>query len=124
MANDPKDISTTNTVAVVKTETVFEWIKDTAYLWAWLPIGLAVSAGLIFGYNQITGRAPVDELPVGVAGNLVIVVVAVALSVAEYRVLFPRIDTTKAGVPYWQVLAIYTIKVLLLWGNYWALSHG
>lgn len=124
MANDPTDISTTNTVAVVKTEGLWDWIKDNAYLWAWIPIGLAICIGIILGYNALTGRAPVDELPVGVAGNLVIVIFAVALSVATYRLAFPRIDTAKAGVPWWQVVAIYAIKVFLLWFFWYALSHG
>jgi len=35
------DISTTNNVAVVENKTWFDWVKDNAYLWAWLPIGLA-----------------------------------------------------------------------------------
>lgn len=123
--NSPvSDISTTNDVAVVENKTWVETIWDTAYLWAWLPIGLAICAGLILGYNKLTGRAPVDELPIGVAGNLVVTIVAIALSIATYRVFFPRIDTTKAGVPWWQVISMYAIKMLLLWGIWYALSHG
>lgn len=124
MPNDPNDISTTNAVAIVKTVTWYEWVKDNAYLWAWLPVGLAMSVGLILGYNKVTGRAPVDELPIGVAGNLVILIIAIVLAVATYRVFFPRIDTTKAGVPWWQVLAMYAIKCFLIWFHWYALSHG
>jgi len=66
----------------------------------------------------------VDELPIGVAGNLIVVIVSVILAVATNRLWFPRIDTTKAGVPWWQAIAMYAIKLLLLWAFYYALSHG
>lgn len=119
------DISTTNNVAVTPPpETVWEWINDNLVGVLWIPGGLIATVGLILGYNLLTGRTPVDELPVGVGGNLVIVLVSAAISIYFFRATFPRIDTTKAGVPWWQVLAIYLIKLWLFAFSWYALSHG
>lgn len=119
------DISTTNTVAVVEPpKTAWEWFKDNIVGVLWIPAGLIATVVLILGYNKLTGRAPVDELPIGVGGNLVIVLAAAAVSIYFFRATFPRIDTTKAGVPWWQVIAIYLIKLFLFWFCWYALSHG
>ena len=121
---DPNDIRTTNAVAVVETHGFWEWFQDHWVGLLWIPLGIAFAVGLILGYNWLTGRSPVDELPVGVAGNFVIVLSAAATSIYFYRATFPRIDTTKAGVPWWQVVCIYAIKLFLLWFFWYAYTHG
>lgn len=92
------------------------WIRDHLWIhrpfYLWLPVVLVGIWGSLHGYHALTGRAPVDDLPVGALGNLLILIVAIILTNWTKPRLFDDVDTTKEN-RWWRV-AIDTFETCFL----------
>lgn len=107
MAKETTKLATADELPEVPPASKWQWIKDHVWihrpLYIWLPVILLGIWGMLHGYAALTGRAPVDDLPVGALGNLLIIIVAVILTNWTKPRLFDDIDTTIAGTAWWRI---------------------
>lgn len=96
------------------------WVHRPFYLW--LPIVLLSVWGALHGYRALTGRAPVDDLPVGSLGNLLILIAAIILTNWTHPRLFGIVETKDEAR--WYVIAWdYASIGFTFWLCWFALSH-
>lgn len=124
---DPGKIDLKDPVVEIPPQSKWTWVKNHLKIhrpfYVWLPIAVIGVWAAFHGYAALTGRAPVDELPIGALGNLLIAVVVVVLTNNTKGRLFDDIDTRDPAVPWWRVLidSWETIFLLLFFG--YLLTH-
>lgn len=116
MAKTSSPLASENAPPALTNTTKLAWLRS--HLWVhrpfylWLPIVLLGVWASLHGYHALTGRAPVDDLPVGALGNLLILIVAIILTNWTKARLFDDIDTTKED-RWWRV-AIDSLETAFL----------
>ncbi|SRR6266851_9129463 len=96
------------------------WVHRPFYLW--LPIVLLSVWGAIRGYHALTGRAPVDDLPVGALGNLLILIAAGIMTNWFHPRLFGIVEVNTETR--WYVIAWdYASIMFTLWLFCYVLTH-
>lgn len=126
MAKEPAPVKTPGKSSATVTENAPPPISEAPYPWAWvrshlwihrpfylwLPIIVVGIWAALHGYYSLTGRTPVDDLPVGALWNVLILIVAIILTNNVKPRLFDDIDTTKE-TRWWRV-AIDTFETCFL----------
>lgn len=117
---DAGKIDLKDPVVDVPPQSKWEWIKNHVKIhrpfYVWFPLSLIGSVLFAKGYQMLTGRAPIDDVPMGAVWNIVLAVGVVVLVNNTKARLFDDIDTRDPKLPWWRVLidSCETVFLLLL----------
>jgi hypothetical protein len=112
-----------STPPATKAEVVVAHLNNHRALYIWLPLGSLACFGALHLYYYLTGRAALDEVPVGAIWNILICNVVVIMVNCTKPLLFNDINTEDPKYSQWQIALDYLATFFLLFGFWYALTH-